>query len=77
MVILSRGLVGKDDKGNTVTNNSGSVTIKDWVVSTNEEGKLRTVVMVERRQNVKVNSITVDQSVDLNELNDIKTSSQV
>ncbi|SUW97077.1 autotransporter beta-domain-containing protein [Campylobacter jejuni subsp. doylei] len=74
LVILSRGLVGKDDKGNTVTNNSGSVTIKDWVVSTNEEGKLRTVVIGgTKTDDVKVNSITVDQSnVDLNELNDIK-----
>ncbi|EAJ0058025.1 autotransporter outer membrane beta-barrel domain-containing protein, partial [Campylobacter jejuni] len=74
LVILSRGLVGKDDKGNTVTNNSGSVTIKDWVVTTNEEGKLDTVrIGGTKTDDVKVNSITVDQSgVDLNELNDIK-----
>ncbi|EAL7595645.1 autotransporter outer membrane beta-barrel domain-containing protein, partial [Campylobacter jejuni] len=74
LVILSRGLVGKDDDGNTVTNNSGSVTIKDWVVTTNEEGKLDTVrIGGTKTDDVKVNSITVDQSnVDLNQLNDIK-----
>ncbi|EAJ0058029.1 autotransporter outer membrane beta-barrel domain-containing protein, partial [Campylobacter jejuni] len=73
LVILSRGLVGKDEQGNTVTNNSGSVTIKDWVVSTNEEGKLDTVVIGGKKtDDVKVNSITVDQSgLDINQLNDI------
>ncbi|EEP3708996.1 autotransporter outer membrane beta-barrel domain-containing protein, partial [Campylobacter jejuni] len=76
LVISNQGLVGEDDKGNTVTNDgSGSVRIKEWVVTTNEEtGKLRTVhVGGSNRANVKVNSITVDQSgLDLNELNDIK-----
>ena len=75
LVILSRGLVGKDEQGNTVTNDgSGSVRIKDWVVSTNEEGKLDTVrIGGKNTENVKVNSITVDQrDLDLNELNDIK-----
>ncbi|EAL7595711.1 autotransporter outer membrane beta-barrel domain-containing protein, partial [Campylobacter jejuni] len=74
LVILSRGLVGKDDEGNTVTNNSGSVTIKDWVVSTDEKtGKLDTVrIGGKKTDDVKVSSITVDQSgLDLNELNDI------
>ncbi|SQE25165.1 autotransporter beta-domain-containing protein [Campylobacter jejuni subsp. doylei] len=74
LVILSRGLVGKDDKGNTVTNNKGSVTIKDWVVTTNEKtGKLDTVrIGGTKTENVKVNSITVDQSnLNLEELNDI------
>ncbi|AVL48000.1 autotransporter [Campylobacter jejuni subsp. doylei] len=75
LVISNQGLVGEDDKGNTVTNNKGSVTIKDWVVSTDEDtGKLRTVVIGgTKTDDVKVNSITVDQSnVDLNQLNDIK-----
>ncbi|VEJ46879.1 autotransporter beta-domain-containing protein [Campylobacter jejuni subsp. doylei] len=74
LVILSRGLVGKDEKGNTVTNNKGSVTIKDWVVTTNEEtGRLRTVVIGgTKTDSVKVTNITVDQrDLDLNELNDI------
>ncbi|SUX01035.1 autotransporter beta-domain-containing protein [Campylobacter jejuni subsp. doylei] len=75
LVISNQGLVGEDDKGNTVTNNSGSVTIKDWVVTTNEEtGKLRTVVIGgNKTDSVKVSNITVDQSgLDINELNDIK-----
>ncbi|EPC1978924.1 hypothetical protein ACRXNF_001399, partial [Campylobacter jejuni] len=42
LVISNQGSVGKDENGNTVTNNgSGSVGIKDWVVSTDKDtGKL-------------------------------------
>ncbi|EIN3289751.1 hypothetical protein LOX02_001761 [Campylobacter jejuni] len=73
--ISNQGSVGKDKNGNTVTNNgSGSVGIKDWLVSTDKNtGKLNTVVIGGRRAfNVKVENITVDQSnVDLEELNDI------
>ncbi|ECR3161083.1 TPA: hypothetical protein SAR67_001469 [Campylobacter jejuni] len=73
--ISNQGSVGKDENGNTVTNNgSGSVRIKDWLVSTDKNtGKLNTVVIGGRRAvNVKVENITVDQSnVDLEELNDI------
>ncbi|ENY6720884.1 autotransporter outer membrane beta-barrel domain-containing protein, partial [Campylobacter jejuni] len=45
LVILNRGLVEENNDGNTVANNgSGSVRIKEWVVTTNEEtGRLRTV----------------------------------
>ncbi|EGC9666336.1 hypothetical protein HGC60_001768, partial [Campylobacter jejuni] len=44
--ISNQGSVGKDENGNTVTNNgSGSVGIKDWLVSTDKNtGKLNTVV---------------------------------
>lgn len=44
--ISNQGSVGKDSNGNTVTNNgSGSVGIKDWLVSTDKNtGKLNTVV---------------------------------
>lgn len=73
--ISNQGSVVKDENGNTVTNNgSGSVGIKDWLVSTDKNtGKLNTVVIGGRRAvNVKVENITVDQSnVDLEELNDI------
>ncbi|OEV51795.1 hypothetical protein AJY63_03225, partial [Campylobacter jejuni] len=73
--ISNQGSVGKDENGNTVTNNgSGSVGIKDWVVSTDKNtGKLDTVVVGgSGKDNVKVENITVDQSnVDLEELNDI------
>lgn len=73
--ISNQGSVGKDSNGNTVTNNgSGSVGIKDWLVSTDKNtGKLNTVVVGGRgKDNVKVENITVDQSnVDLEELNDI------
>ncbi|EAI5453886.1 autotransporter outer membrane beta-barrel domain-containing protein [Campylobacter jejuni] len=73
--ISNQGSVGKDKNGNTVTNNgSGSVGIKDWLVSTDKNtGKLNTVVIGGSRAfNVKVENITVDQSnVDLEELNDI------
>ncbi|EHY6690684.1 autotransporter outer membrane beta-barrel domain-containing protein [Campylobacter jejuni] len=73
--ISNQGSVGKDSNGNTVTNNgSGSVGIKDWLVSTDKNtGKLDTVVIGgSRAVNVKVENITVDQSnVDLEELNDI------
>ncbi|EPS2836543.1 autotransporter outer membrane beta-barrel domain-containing protein [Campylobacter jejuni] len=73
--ISNQGSVGKDSNGNTVTNNgSGSVGIKDWLVSTDKNtGKLNTVVVGGSGAfNVKVENITVDQSnVDLEELNDI------
>ncbi|MPP82521.1 hypothetical protein F9677_06315 [Campylobacter jejuni] len=73
--ISNQGSVGKDENGNTVTNNgSGSVGIKDWVVSTDKEtGKLDTVVVGgSGKDNVKVENITVDQSnVNLDELGDI------
>ncbi|QYH11586.1 autotransporter outer membrane beta-barrel domain-containing protein [Campylobacter jejuni] len=76
LVISNQGLVGEDDKGNTVANNgSGSVRIKEWLVTTDESThRLRTVhVGGSNTANVKVNSITVDQSgLDINELNDIK-----
>ncbi|EDP5108276.1 autotransporter outer membrane beta-barrel domain-containing protein, partial [Campylobacter jejuni] len=75
LVISNQGSVGKDKNGNTVTNNgSGSVGIKDWLVSTDKNtGKLNTVVIGGSGAfNVKVENITVDQSnVDLEELNDI------
>lgn len=75
LVISNQGSVGKDENGNTVTNNgSGSVGIKDWLISTDKNtGKLNTVVIGGSRAfNVKVENITVDQSnVDLEELNDI------
>ncbi|OWK89542.1 hypothetical protein B5Z71_06660 [Campylobacter jejuni] len=73
--ISNQGSVGKDNHGNTVTNNgSGSVGIKDWVVSTDKEtGKLDTVVVGgSGKDNVKVENITVDQSnVNLDELGNI------
>lgn len=73
--ISNQGSVGKDSNGNTVTNNgSGSVGIKDWLVSTDKNtGKLNTVVIGGSRAfNVKVENITVDQSnVDLDELDNI------
>ncbi|EAI3991878.1 autotransporter outer membrane beta-barrel domain-containing protein [Campylobacter jejuni] len=73
--ISNQGSVGKNSNGNTVTNNgSGSVGIKDWLVSTDKNtGKLNTVVIGgSGKDNVKVENITVDQSnVDLEELNDI------
>ncbi|VEJ46983.1 autotransporter beta-domain-containing protein [Campylobacter jejuni subsp. doylei] len=75
LVISNQGLVGKDKEGNTVTNNKGSVTIKDWVVTTDKDtGKLDTVrIGGEKTENVKVSNITVDQSnVNLEELNEIK-----
>ncbi|HDZ4294511.1 TPA: hypothetical protein RTB24_001937, partial [Campylobacter jejuni] len=75
LVISNQGSVGKDDHGNTVTNNgSGSVGIKDWLVSTDKEtGKLDTVVVGgSGKDNVKVENITVDQSnVNLDELGNI------
>ncbi|VEG62625.1 autotransporter beta-domain-containing protein [Campylobacter jejuni subsp. doylei] len=75
LVISNQGLVEENNDGNTVANNgSGSVRIKEWVVTTNEEtGRLRTVhVGGKNTANVKVNSITVDQSnLNLEELNDI------
>ncbi|HED1002639.1 TPA: hypothetical protein R4N25_001192, partial [Campylobacter jejuni] len=75
LTISNQGSVSKDENGNTVTNNgSGSVGIKDWLVSTDKNtGKLNTVVIGGSRAfNVKVENITVDQSnVDLEELNDI------
>lgn len=75
LVISNQDSVGKDENGNTVTNNgSGSVGIKDWVVSTDKDtGKLDTVVVGgSGKDNVKVENITVDQSnVNLDELGNI------
>ncbi|HIC3276561.1 TPA: beta strand repeat-containing protein, partial [Campylobacter jejuni] len=73
--ISNQGSVGKDDHGNTVTNNgSGSVGIKDWLVSTDKNtGKLDTVVVGgDGANNVQVENIIIDQSnVNLEELGDI------
>ncbi|EHM1375710.1 hypothetical protein KFS39_001886, partial [Campylobacter jejuni] len=75
LVISNQGSVGKDENGNTVTNNgNGSVGIKDWVVSTDKNtGKLDTVVVGGTgANNVQVENITVDQSnVNLEELGNI------
>nr|WP_250602240.1 autotransporter outer membrane beta-barrel domain-containing protein [Campylobacter jejuni] len=73
--ISNQGSVGKDDHGNTVTNNgSGSVGIKDWLVTTDKEtGKLDTIVVGgSGKDNVKVDNITVDQgNADLDGIGDI------
>ncbi|WP_435366205.1 autotransporter outer membrane beta-barrel domain-containing protein [Campylobacter jejuni] len=73
--ISNQGSVGKDENGNTVTNNgSGSVGIKDWVVSTDKDtGKLDTVVVGgSGANNVQVANIIIDQgNVNLEELGDI------
>ncbi|MFB1637210.1 hypothetical protein ABZN47_09390, partial [Campylobacter jejuni] len=75
LVISNQGSVGKDDHGNTVTNNgSGSVGIKDWLVTTDKDtGKLDTVVVGGNgKDNVKVDNITVDQgNADLDGIGDI------
>ncbi|HEF7505825.1 TPA: hypothetical protein ACHDTB_001856, partial [Campylobacter jejuni] len=75
LVISNQGSVGKDENGNTVTNNgSGSVGIKDWVVSTDKDtGKLDTVIVGgDGKDNVKVDNITVDQgNADLDGIGDI------
>ncbi|RTI68683.1 hypothetical protein C3I19_05770, partial [Campylobacter jejuni] len=73
--ISNQGSVGKDENGNTVTNNgSGSVGIKDWVVSTDKDtGKLDTVVVGgSGANNVQVANIIIDQgNVNLEELGNI------
>ncbi|MFY4756184.1 autotransporter outer membrane beta-barrel domain-containing protein, partial [Campylobacter jejuni] len=73
--ISNQGSVGKDSNGNTVTNNgSGSVGIKDWVVSTDKNtDKLETIVVGGTgASNVKVDKITIDQSdLNLDELGNI------
>ncbi|MCW1864640.1 hypothetical protein OLQ14_09180, partial [Campylobacter jejuni] len=75
LIISNQGSVGKDEKGNTVTNNgSGKVGIKDWLVSSDKStGKLRTVVIGGKgKDNIKVDKITVDQSdLNLDELGNI------
>ncbi|WP_337209391.1 autotransporter outer membrane beta-barrel domain-containing protein [Campylobacter sp. LH-2024] len=75
LVISNQGSVGKDDKGNTVTNNgSGNVNIEDWVVSTDKEtGKLETVVVGgSGASNVTVDKVTVDQGgLDLGQLDNV------
>lgn len=74
LIISNEGKVGKDEHGNTVTNNgNGSVGIKDWVVSSDENGKLDTIVVGgDGANNVKVDNITIDQgNLDLDELGDI------
>ncbi|VEJ47265.1 autotransporter beta-domain-containing protein [Campylobacter jejuni subsp. doylei] len=75
LVISNQGLVEEDEQGNTVANNgSGSVRIKEWLVTTDESThRLRTVhVGGKNTANVRVSSITVDQrGLDINELNDI------
>ncbi|MGJ0113058.1 autotransporter outer membrane beta-barrel domain-containing protein [Campylobacter molothri] len=75
LVISNQGSVGKDDNGNTVTNNgSGNVNIEDWVVSTDKEtGKLETVVVGgSGASNVTVDKVTVDQGgLDLGQVGNI------
>ncbi|MBZ7954746.1 hypothetical protein H2278_07925, partial [Campylobacter sp. W0018] len=74
LVISNQGNVGKDDNGNTVTNNGGgSVNIQDWVVSTGSDGKLETVVVGgNNKDNVTVDKVTVDQGgLDLGQVGNI------
>ncbi|WP_337210170.1 autotransporter outer membrane beta-barrel domain-containing protein [Campylobacter molothri] len=75
LVISNQGSVGKDENGNTVTNNgSGNVNIEDWVVSTDKEtGKLETVVVGgDGASNVTVDKVTVDQGgLDLGQVGNI------
>ncbi|MBZ7946206.1 hypothetical protein H2262_01645 [Campylobacter sp. RM10536] len=75
LVISNQGSVGKDDNGNTVTNNgSGNVNIEDWVVSTDKEtGKLETVVVGgDGADKVTVDKVTVDQGgLDLGQVGNI------
>ncbi|TKX34512.1 hypothetical protein CQA75_00980, partial [Campylobacter taeniopygiae] len=74
LVISNQGNVGKDKDGNTVTNNGGgSVNIQDWVVSTDENGQLETVVVGgDNKDNVTVDKVTVDQSgLDLGQLDNV------
>ncbi|HFU2597760.1 TPA: hypothetical protein ACH5K9_001784, partial [Campylobacter jejuni] len=73
--VNNQGTINKGDNGNHVTNNgNGSIIIEDWVVSTDKDtGKLDTVVVGgSGKDNVKVDSITVDQgNADLDGIEDI------
>ncbi|MGH2268227.1 autotransporter outer membrane beta-barrel domain-containing protein, partial [Campylobacter taeniopygiae] len=74
LVISNEGNVGKDEQGNTVTNNGGgSVNIQDWVVSTGSDGKLETVVVGgSGADKVTVDKVTVDQGgLDLGQLDNV------
>ncbi|MFY4733330.1 hypothetical protein ACOTVH_01380, partial [Campylobacter jejuni] len=75
ITIDNQGTINKGDNGNHVTNNgNGSIIIEDWVVSTDKDtGKLDTVVVGgNNTDNVKVDSITVDQgNADLDGIEDI------
>ncbi|OEW15995.1 hypothetical protein AJ936_03725 [Campylobacter sp. BCW_6877] len=75
LVISNQGSVGKDDHGNTVTNNgSGSVGIKDWLVTTDKDtGKLDTIVVGgSGNGNVSADKITIDEgNLDLGQLDNI------
>lgn len=67
ITINNQGTVKPDENGNHITNNgSGSVTVEDWVVSTDSSGKVESVnVGGNNAANTTVDKVTVDTSGNL------------
>nr|WP_216681602.1 autotransporter outer membrane beta-barrel domain-containing protein [Campylobacter novaezeelandiae] len=72
--INNQGTISKDDKGHNLTNNgSGSIVIEDWLVTSDKDGNLDTIVVGGNgASNVTADQITVDESgLDLDNLDHI------
>nr|WP_216681601.1 autotransporter outer membrane beta-barrel domain-containing protein [Campylobacter novaezeelandiae] len=72
--INNQGTISKDDKGHNLTNNgSGSIVIEDWLVTSDKDGNLDTIVVGGGgKDNVTADNITIDESnLDLDNLEDI------
>ncbi|TBR80312.1 autotransporter outer membrane beta-barrel domain-containing protein, partial [Campylobacter novaezeelandiae] len=72
--VNNQGTISKDSSGNNLTNNgSGSIVIEDWLVSSDDSGKLDTVVVGgSNTGNVSADNITIDESnLDLDNLDHI------
>ncbi|EJV5812224.1 hypothetical protein N7H64_001871, partial [Campylobacter jejuni] len=64
ITIDNQGTINKGDNGNHVTNNgNGSIIIEDWLVTSDDSGKLDTIVVGgSNKDNVTADNITIDES---------------
>ncbi|MBK1972449.1 hypothetical protein GQV94_07610, partial [Campylobacter sp. TTU_617] len=72
--VNNQGTISKDSSGNNLTNNgSGAIIIEDWLVTSDESGKLDTIVVGgDNKDNVSADNITIDEgNLDLGGLDDI------
>ncbi|TBR79322.1 S-layer family protein, partial [Campylobacter novaezeelandiae] len=72
--VNNQGTISKDDKGYNLTNNGfGSIVIEDWLVTSDKDGNLDTIVVGgSNTGNVSADNITIDESnLDLDNLDHI------
>ncbi|MCW1320365.1 hypothetical protein OLO84_03690, partial [Campylobacter jejuni] len=72
--VNNQGTISKDSEGHNLTNNgSGSIVIEDWLVTSDKDGNLDTIVVGgSNTGNVSADNITIDESnLDLDNLESI------